>query len=245
MWSGKNNNATTHSKGYLRCWSYRWGAQSGCGSLLGAFVLSLSAHGVIIGGLWYFISPHQRAPASARELRIELSSGTTSAAVVSAPPPIEKSIRSRTSATPPPDRPLRKHAYVKGSPAHPAAAIDGEIVGSKPNVAPNSSDLDQGSQDQTPSIDMRVLDWLARFRTYPLAARRARIEGTVHLRALLMPDGSLIDARVEQSSGHPILDKAALDLLQRAARLPASFGSTTDQIELRLPIVYRMAPSAT
>ena len=92
---------------------------------------------------------------------------------------------------------------------------------------------------------MRVLDWLARFRTYPLAARRARIEGTVHLRALLMPDGSLIDARVEQSSGHPILDKAALDLLQRAARLPASFGSTADQVELRLPIVYRMAPSPT
>jgi len=92
-----------------------------------------------------------------------------------------------------------------------------------------------------PAIDLRILDWLAQYRTYPLAARRARIEGVVQLRVTLLPDGTLTDARIEHSSGHAILDRAALELLSRAARLPDDFGSARSaEIELQLPIVYRM-----
>ena len=90
-----------------------------------------------------------------------------------------------------------------------------------------------------------MLEWLA-LRDYPLAARRARIEGVVQLRVTLMPDGRLVGARVERSSGHPLLDRAALDLLARASPLPAEFASErTAQIELQLPIVYRMRTSST
>jgi protein TonB len=101
-------------------------------------------------------------------------------------------------------------------------------------------------QASSRSINLRVLDWLARYRTYPLEARRARIEGVVQLRVTLMSDGRLVDARVEQSSGHPLLDRAALDLLARASPLPDELANRSiGQVELQLPIVYRMrAPSS-
>jgi protein TonB len=96
------------------------------------------------------------------------------------------------------------------------------------------------------ALDLRVIDWLAQHRTYPLAARRARIEGVVQLRVTLLPDGRLVDAKVERSSGHPLLDQAALELLTRASPLPAEFASErTEQIQLQLPIVYRMRASST
>ena len=102
------------------------------------------------------------------------------------------------------------------------------------------------AQEGAQPIELRVLDWLARYRAYPLAARRARIEGTVQLHVTLLPDGRLIDVRVERSSGHPLLDQAALDLLSRAAPLPRDFGSArTEQIELQLPIAYRMRTSSS
>jgi protein TonB len=102
------------------------------------------------------------------------------------------------------------------------------------------------AEEITHPIDLRVVDWLARYRTYPLQARRARIEGVVRLRVTLMSDGRLVDARVEQSSGHLVLDRAALDLLARASPLPGEFASERfGQVELQLPIVYRMrAPSS-
>jgi protein TonB len=59
-----------------------------------------------------------------------------------------------------------------------------------------------------------------------------------------LPDGRLVDVRIEHSSGHAVLDQAALDLLTRAAPLPGDHGSVrTAQIELQLPIVYRMRAS--
>ena len=45
---------------------------------------------------------------------------------------------------------------------------------------------------------------------YPRFARQAGLEGTVHIKALVMPDGSVGDAMVLYSSGVASLDEAAL-----------------------------------
>jgi protein TonB len=126
--------------------------------------------------------------------------------------------------------------------------VDGgaSTAGTAREAQPPSEAEARQVQNGALAIDLRVLDWLARYRTYPLPARRAHIEGVVQLRVVLLPDGRLVDARVEQSSGHRILDQAALDLLTHAAPLPDDLGSArTEQIELQLPIVYRMLPSST
>ncbi|WP_257388866.1 energy transducer TonB [Tahibacter caeni] len=107
-----------------------------------------------------------------------------------------------------------------------------------------------GTDVLTPPVDplvnsatVRVLEWLAQHRRYPGPARRARLQGTVEVIVVLMPDGRLVDQRIAQSSGHAILDKAALDLLRRASPVPASafFTGEARQLELRLPIIYRLS----
>jgi protein TonB len=93
-------------------------------------------------------------------------------------------------------------------------------------------------------VELHVLDWLAQHRRYPRAAARARIEGVVHVRFKLVPDGRIVDTRLERSSGARILDGAALELLDRASPIPglAQFAMTRP-IELRLPIQYRLRRS--
>jgi protein TonB len=50
---------------------------------------------------------------------------------------------------------------------------------------------------------------------YPAAARRLGIEGTVTVRLELSPTGKVIVACVQESSGSPLLDSAALDALRK------------------------------
>jgi protein TonB len=225
----------------VHCWIDSPATATGPRSMSRAFVISLFVHAAVLGVLWHFVSTQQPAP---RELRVELSLSASSIAAVTtahvtAEPKVDSTPR-KIKARP---DPLPR---VRGSIAQPAAFSPGlaDTASSNSESSVPETQAPARAQAQEPTtlpIDLRVLDWLARYRTYPLAARRARIEGVVQLRVTLMPDGRLIDARVEQSSGHALLDRAALELLARAARLPDAFGSErTEQIELQLPIVYRM-----
>lgn len=110
--------------------------------------------------------------------------------------------------------------------------------------------VQSGTEVVTPPVDplvdtatVRVLEWLAQHRRYPGSARRERLQGTVEVVVVLMPDGRLVNQRIAQSSGHAILDKAALDLLRRASPVPMSafFTGEARQLELRLPIIYRLS----
>jgi protein TonB len=223
-------------------------ASSGPRSIAKAFLILLCVHAALVGMLWQVIS-NQRQPTS-RQVRVELSSAahpTTAVASARVPPESkldssERKIKVRS------DQIVRAHAPVEQA----AARLPGLAVSdTSPSGPARETELSPEAEAQQPQqgalpIDLRVLDWLARYRTYPLAARRARIEGVVQLRVTLMPDGRLVGARVEHSSGHPMLDQAALDLLTRAAPLPSEFGSTrTEQVELQLPIVYHMRTSST
>jgi protein TonB len=90
-------------------------------------------------------------------------------------------------------------------------------------------------------VELHVLDWLAQHRHYPRAARRAGIEGTVHVRFVIDPLGRIGEASIERSSGARSLDRAALDLLGSASPVPglAQFG-LREPLLLRLPIDYRL-----
>lgn len=88
-------------------------------------------------------------------------------------------------------------------------------------------------------IEWRVQDWLAQHRHYPRAARRSGAEGTVWVRFVLDRGGDLQGSEILESSGHAVLDRAALDLLEKASPFPALPPElTTDEIELVLPIEY-------
>ncbi|MDZ7686699.1 MAG: energy transducer TonB [Gammaproteobacteria bacterium] len=70
---------------------------------------------------------------------------------------------------------------------------------------------------------------------YPSEARREQIYGSLRLLVSIYPDGSLKEIEVLESSGHRILDDAAIDIVQLAAPLapfPDNLRKMTDVLEI-------------
>lgn len=76
---------------------------------------------------------------------------------------------------------------------------------------------------------------LAQHLYYPPEAVARGIEGEVRLRITLTEDGSIADVNIAASSGHPILDNAAIKAAYATGRLS---GATTR--ELILPVIFRL-----
>ena len=70
------------------------------------------------------------------------------------------------------------------------------------------TDPDQSVQGGDPGLES-VTGELLRAIEYPDLARQMQLEGEVHVRMTVGPDGHVSEARVEQSSGHRVLDNAA------------------------------------
>ncbi|MFX9664893.1 energy transducer TonB, partial [Acinetobacter baumannii] len=70
---------------------------------------------------------------------------------------------------------------------------------------------------------------------YPQEAIDRGLEGEVKLRLLLDGSGRVIDAAVLAGSGHPLLDRAALDAARQIGRIDAGGAR-----ELLLPVVFRL-----
>lgn len=220
------------------------------GSLTRAFLLSLCVHAALIGAVWYLFSTSRPSPPLALRVEVELTAAKVDAArpaVDLVPSPTVTANALTKPATPRPSRVARAPAVLAQTISPIVAPTQSNPVPPNSDDAPSARDNAPAAASQdAPAIDLRVLDWLARYRIYPLAARRARLEGVVQLRVTLLPDGRFVDARIDQSSGHVLLDQAALDLLTRAAPLPVDPAGKRDvQIELVLPIAYRMRASAT
>lgn len=103
------------------------------------------------------------------------------------PPAIAAAAEPQSAPTPP----------VAAAPSNPAPAAP--AGGSGPvNVGNLSSNLLNGA---APS--------------YPMGSRRKREEGTVVLRVIVSPEGRVTDVVVQQSSGYPALDSAALAAVRK------------------------------
>ncbi|MBV8916446.1 MAG: energy transducer TonB [Acetobacteraceae bacterium] len=103
------------------------------------------------------------------------------------------------------------------------------------------------SSAATPSPDLSgawrsaLAAWLQEHKTYPDDARRDGEEGRVVVRFTLDRSGTVTDVMLVSSSGHPILDGAAITLLRRA-RLPPPPAPAPEHLSITLPIRYSLAP---
>ncbi len=87
----------------------------------------------------------------------------------------------------------------------------------------------------------RVFRHIEPYRVYPPSARENRQSGRVVTRVTINRNGQLVDARVERSSGWPIIDAAELAAIRRAMPLPpVPNGMPGDPIVLILPMNYGM-----
>jgi protein TonB len=87
----------------------------------------------------------------------------------------------------------------------------------------------------------RLRRWLARYKRYPEDARARQEEGEVVVAFVLARDGTVLEAGIERSSGHPSLDRAALAMLRAASPVPPPPPQFRgERLPLALPVAYEI-----
>lgn len=167
------------------------------------------------------------------------------------PPPTSRDIPKPQRAAPPP-RPVQR-AQTTPTPrpaAPPPAASSSASIGEQQSTASllsssaagaSNSDLAAGHGGLRNDYLSRVFRHIEPYRVYPASARENRQTGRVVTRVTINRDGQLVDARVERSSGWPVIDAAELAAIRRAMPLPpVPNGMPGDPIVLILPMNYGM-----
>ena len=111
------------------------------------------------------------------------------------------------------------------------------------DAASGSAEEEIGLSDEARA---QITEWqrdlvlaLAQAKTYPPAARDARAEGQVVVAFTLDAYGRVVSRAVQESSGWPVLDAAALALVDGFDRLPAPPAAMgPGPFDLRFPISY-------
>ena len=75
---------------------------------------------------------------------------------------------------------------------------------------------------------------------YPPLAREKGYEGTVLLRVLVQADGRVGNLSIDRSSGHEVLDRAAVDSVKEWTFLPAQKGGKPVESLVLLPVKFKL-----
>jgi protein TonB len=229
-----------------------------------AILLSLAAHALVLT-IWAVGRPSRIQPTEAGRLTISLqrdgaTGGATSESPIQKQPetvatrnvPEQPRHSEHTHPTPPPapntvkpePRPAPRAAIApiqapERSPEPPAgraAAIGKE----------SSETTDKGLPRLAPgarqAVRARLEDELAKHFRYPLLARRRGWEGSVVLHLRIDGSGRIDAMEITETSGHGILDRAALEAVTRISRIPdAAEQLGGAAINLDLPVIYRLS----
>lgn len=170
-----------------------------------ALLVSVLLHGAVLGGRW-----PQPTPKPPQRLDVRL--------IV----PEEK-----VEQPPPPEEPIFKNTLTQNTEPP------------KQETAPTPQPLAAATQGKPARLHKRqeqeALRKLSERVFYPEAAVRAGLEGTVHLLIRLDADGSVREVSVAASSGHAVLDDAAMRAARGMGRLSAS-----TRREFILPVTFTL-----
>lgn len=81
---------------------------------------------------------------------------------------------------------------------------------------------------------------VAELQRYPTSARLNGLEGKVIIKAVIRADGQLAEVTVQKSSGHSVLDEAAMETVKLATPLAMTQPLNRTEIVVRLPFVYSL-----
>ena len=112
-----------------------------------------------------------------------------------------------------------------------AAEIQPEAAENEPPATPASADA--GALAAAPLL----LE--APSPSYPALARRMGWTGTVRCRLLVAPDGRVVDVRIDASSGHDVLDQAAVRALLRWRFRPGALGPGRDPVAVLHLVTFK------
>jgi protein TonB len=223
-------------------------------------------HGVLLGAGAAVLARWPAAPAVSPAMEIDVEPVEI---IQTKPDPIADAIAgsgpARRSATParPPRSPSRRRPRsaretpVAASEVAPplAPSADGSFpvvpVG-VPAAQPSSSPPPSGSPASArsgvaaASIGTNlVATAMPRYRTnpkpdYPIASQRRREEGVVVLNVAVDTGGTPTSISLQRSSGHPLLDRAALDAVRRWTFEPARSGGVPMVSRLDVPVRFSL-----
>ncbi|SCZ50738.1 energy transducer TonB [Thiohalomonas denitrificans] len=91
------------------------------------------------------------------------------------------------------------------------------------------------------AVQTRLEEELAEHFHYPLLARRRGWEGEVMLALRITSHGQVDSIEIANSSGHKVLDRAALDAMAKVSRIPGTeYWLNGSELHLQLPIIYQL-----
>lgn len=123
---------------------------------------------------------------------------------------------------------------------HSAQAVSGDVLLSAHAASAASasgSDVKTDNRWLVESLWRRV----AELKHYPGSARLNGQEGKVIVRAVIRSDGQLADVMVQKSSGHSVLDAAALEAVKLACPIHMKQAIGKSHIVVTLPVIYQLS----
>lgn len=151
----------------------------------------------------------------------------------------EKEAKAETAPSPDPGKDAAKEASLPAQASSSATPAPSPVRG--PQAAQFDSDTPPASAAPA-SWQSRVLGHLAHFKRYPGDARQRKRAGAAWVRFQVDRDGKLLASELVTSSGTVLLDREALQVLERAQPLPAPPASVLRQgtVTVTLPVSFRL-----
>jgi len=116
--------------------------------------------------------------------------------------------------------PESEHEPSPAPPSHQQTTEEGE--GHKTHGEGRNTDkAEDGAEENNQKHDAHIIDIE---KMYPPLANRRGWEGTVKMKIHISANGEALDVTVVTSSGHPVLDEAAVDMMKNAKFAPARRG---------------------
>lgn len=122
----------------------------------------------------------------------------------------------------------------------PAKSDDGKLPVVQASLESGSETSTSAAFEEFSAYQRRLLDHIRPFQAYPEEGSKRRLSGTVQVGFVLRRDGTVEDLWVETSSGHPVLDVAALDTIRRAEPLPHIPTGLPETVSVLLPVAFAM-----
>lgn len=115
----------------------------------------------------------------------------------------------------------------------------------QPSPLPKAKAAEEQSDQPTPAASRVVQEATPLYQInpppkYPRRARRRGLEGIVLLEALIDISGRVADLRLFTSSGHPVLDRAALKAVSNWRFSPGTIGDKRKEMWAKVPIRFRL-----
>ena len=113
----------------------------------------------------------------------------------------------------------------------------------EPSPATVASSTQPSRQESDRHLRNSLLELVATNLKYPPVARRKGWQGTVVLKLHIESNGRISRLQVSETSGYPVLDRAAVDSLQLASVVQADQWLNGKSVDIVLPVEYRLVDS--